>query len=415
MSEKETEVKKEMKVPPKEKPSKRTIVPVGPFHPIQEEPEFFQLVVEGEKVVDADVRISYNHRGIEKISESLTWDQVPYLVARVCGICSASHPFAYVNAVEDLLGIEAPPKAQYIRTIVAELERLHSHLLWFGLAGHFIGYNTVFMWAWRYREPILDLFEKITGNRNHYECYKPGGVRRDIPERHLGEVQRLLDELKPVLDMFINVVIDDPVLNTRLKGIGILTYEDARRYCVTGPTARASGVRQDARKNEPHGAYGWVEWDMVVLEDGDVFSKAAVRLLECVESVKIIRGCLSQMKPGDIEVEIRDFPPGEGIGLYEAPRGEVFHYVRSDGRNCPIRHKIRAPTYVNLPSFKAQVIGAELADAMLIVAAMDPCYSCTERMTVVERRSGQNSTLTQRQLVELSHKKTERIKRKLGR
>ena len=172
--------------------SHKVVVPIGPYHPLQEEPEFFKLYVEGEKVVDIDIVIGYMHRGIEKLSESKHFDQVPFLVERICGICSNSHPIAYVNAVEDLGKIEVPERALYIRTIIAELERLHSHLLWLGLAGHFIGYNTVWMWSWKYREPILDLFELITGNRQHYGMMKVGGVRRDIKEEDIPRIKSVL-------------------------------------------------------------------------------------------------------------------------------------------------------------------------------------------------------------------------------
>ena len=144
------------------------IIPIGPYHPLQEEPEFFQLHVEGERVIDLDINIGYNHRGIEKLAESKSWDQVIFLVERICGICSTSHPMASVNAMEDLGNIEVPERALYIRSIICELERIHSHLLWIGLAGQFLGYNTVWMWAWRYREPVLDIFERVTGNRQSY-------------------------------------------------------------------------------------------------------------------------------------------------------------------------------------------------------------------------------------------------------
>jgi NADH-quinone oxidoreductase subunit D len=390
---------------------KRTVVPVGPFHPILEEPVRFELHVEGERVVDADVRISHNHRGMEKLCEDLTYDQIPFLLARVCGICSASHPMAFCNALEDLCGIEPPPRAQYIRTLICELERLHSHLLWVGLAGHFIGYNTVFMWAWRYREPILDLFEKISGNRNHYENHRVGGVRRDLQDADLPEIRRLVDSLVPICEMLTKAVIDDPVIHARTKGVGVLKYEDAVAYGVAGPTARGSGVPQDIRKNEPYAAYGWLDWNMVVQPQGDVFAKAAVRLLENFESVKIIRQCLDRMEPGPICAEVREMPEGEGIGHAEAPRGETFHYVRSDGTNRPLRYKVRAPTYVNVPSFKANVVGAELADAMLIIAAMDPCYSCTQRMAVIRRDTRDRRVITHEELLKLSWEKTERIRR----
>jgi len=155
--------------------NKKVVVPIGPYHPLLEEPEYFELYCEGERVVDVKWQPGYNHRAIEKLSESKHWDQVTFLVERICGICSTSHPIAYCNAVEDLLGIDIPERAKYIRSIVGELERIHSHLLWVGLAGHFLGYNTVFMWAWKYREPVLDMFEIITGNRNHYAMIRIGG------------------------------------------------------------------------------------------------------------------------------------------------------------------------------------------------------------------------------------------------
>jgi len=394
---------------------KRTVVPVGPFHPIQEEPEFFQLTVEGERVVDADVRLSYNHRGIEKLCQDLTYDQIPFLLARICGICSASHPMAFCQALEDLCGVEVPMRGRYLRSIICELERIHSHLLWVGLAGHFIGYNTVFMWAWKYREPVLDLCEKFTGNRNHYENFKVGGCRRDLPQEAIPETRELVNSLVEPVTMLTNAVLDDPVLHWRLKGIGVLSEKDAKQWCVTGPTARGSGVKIDVRADEPYAAYDLVDWDVKCVSEGDVFAKAVVRLLETLESIEIIKKCLDQIEPGAIETEVREMPKGEGIGHAEAPRGETFHYVRSDGTNYPIRYKVRAPTYMNLPSFKSSMIGAELADAMLIVAAMDPCYSCTERVAVVEKRRGKKNVLTQDELLARCVSKTEKIMSELGR
>jgi len=346
---------------------------------------------------------------MEKRCETLTYDQIPLLLARICGICSASHPMACASALEDLCDCDVPPRAQLIRTIVCELERIHSHLLWVGLAGHFIGYNTVFMWAWRYREPVLDLCEKITGSRNHYENFKLGGCRRDIPAESIPEIHTMLDGVEKATTMLTNAVLDDPVLAVRLKGIGILTEEVGRSYCVTGPTARGSNIPIDVRADEPYAAYDWIDWDVVHQPECDVFAKAVVRLLETLEAVKIIRRCLDKMEPGEIDNEPRSIPEGEGIGRAEAPRGETFHYVRSDGTNSPIRYKARAPTFVNLPSFKPAVVGGELADAMLTVAAMDPCYSCTERMALVDRKRHLEGVLSQKDLMRFSHEKTARL------
>lgn len=391
----------------------RTILPIGPYHPLQEEPEFFILTLEGETVVDIDLRIGYNHRGIEKLSERKAYDQVTYVAERVCGICSTSHPFAYTQAVEDLLSVEAPPKAQYIRTIIAEGERIHSHLLWLGLAGHFLGYNTIFMWCWKLREEVLDVMEILSGNRNNYAMFKAGGVRRDIQAEDIPVVLNKINSIVPTLEKLEKAVGDDPVLHARTKGVGILSKEAAIDYCTVGPTARASGVARDVRKDSPYGAYDHIEWDMIVTQNGDVFDKVLIRIKEIFESIKIMRTCLLELPEGDIACLIKDIPPGEGIGHIEAPRGECFHYVRSDGTNRPVRHKIRAPTFMNLPTFKETVIGGAIPDAAIILAAIDPCYCCTERMAV-RNRKGQ-TLFTGEDLIKLSQKKTEQIKAKMGR
>jgi len=365
----------------------KPVLAVGPFHPLQEEMEFFQLTVDGEIVTDIDMRISYNHRGIEKISESLQFDQVPFLVSRVCGICSASHPLAYVQAVEELAGIKPPERALYVRTIVNELERIHSHILWFGLAGHFIGYDTVFMWAWKYREPVLDLLEEITGNRNNYGNVKVGGCREDVPNELKPKILKKMDELEKKMDMLIKAVLDDPVIHARVKGVGVLSKEDAIKYAVTGPTARASGIDIDVRRDEPYAMYADLDWNVITRPEGDVFAKVVVRLLEILESIKMVRQATKKFPDGPVAVEVKEIPAGEAVGRVEAPRGEDFHYVRSDGGNRPVRHKIRAPSYVNVPSFKASCIGGHVADVTITLAAVDPCYSCTERLAVVDRHN----------------------------
>jgi NADH-quinone oxidoreductase subunit D len=391
---------------------KLPILAAGPVHPLQEEMEFFQLYVDGETVVDIDVRLSYNHRGIEKISETLQFDQVPFLVSRICGICSASHPLAYVQAVEEIAGIVPPERALYVRTIINELERIHSHILWVGLAGHFIGYETVFMWAWKYREPVLDMLEKITGNRNNYGNVKIGGCREDLPEGIEKEINPILDNLEKKMDMLTKAILDDPILHARLKGVGVLKKEDAIQYAVTGPTARASGIPIDVRRDDPYAAYDLVDWNVCVQEEGDVFAKAVVRLLEIFESIKIVRHALAKLPKGPIALEVKEIPPGEAIGRAEAPRGETFHYVRSEGGNTPARHKARAPSYVNVPSFKVSCIGEKISDVLITLAAVDPCYSCTERMGVVDPHSKKVIYGFER-LLQLSREKTEKIRKEM--
>jgi len=366
--------------------SKPTLIPIGPYHPLQEEPELFKLYCDGEIVRDIKWETGYNHRGIEKLAESKTYDQVFFLVERICGICSTSHPFAFANAVEEIVNEEIPDRAKYIRTIIGELERIHSHLLWVGLAGHFLGYNTVFMWAWKYREPVLELFEMITGNRNSYAMFKIGGVRRDIEEHKIASIEKVLGELKRKTDLLTGAVMDDPVIHARTKGVGILTRQDVIDYAAVGPTARASGIPIDVRKDDPYAAYGLVNWKVITAEAGDVFAKAEVRLLEMYESISIIEQCLAalrKLKEGDIAARIKEIPEGMGTGRAEAPRGEVFHCVFSDGSNSPARHKIRAPSYVNIATFRKSCIGQSISDATISLAAVDPCYCCTERMAAV--------------------------------
>ena len=390
----------------------KNIIPVGPYHPLLEEAEYFTLQVDGETVVDIDLEIGWMHRGHEFISESKTFTQSLYLVERICGICSTSHPLAAVHAMEDVDNIEIPIRARYIRTLIGELERIHSHLLWLGLAGHFIGYDTLWMWAWKYREPVLQMFEIISGNRNHYGMMRVGGVAKDIDPSKVSSLLDIMDEIEKKIEMIAKAANDDPVLKSRLKGVGVLTKKDAIDFCAVGPTARASGVPIDVRKDEPTDAYDLVDFKIIVTENGDVFDKTVVRLLETFESIKICQQCLEKLKTinGGIINNVKEISPGEGIGRYEAPRGEVFHYVRTDGTNRPVRHKVRAPSYVNIPTFKASCKGIPVADALITLAAVDPCYCCTERSLKIRDK---NNEPYQLDLMKLSRKKTEELRRQM--
>ncbi len=388
----------------------KNVIPVGPYHPLLEEAEYFTLQVDGETVVDIDLEIGWMHRGHEFISESKTFTQSLYLVERICGICSTSHPLAAVHAMEDVDNIEIPLRARYIRTLVGELERIHSHLLWLGLAGHFIGYDTLWMWAWKYREPVLQMFEIISGNRNHYGMMRVGGVAKDVDPSKVSKLFEVMDEIEKKIEMIVKAATDDPVLKSRLKGVGVLTKKDAVDFCAVGPTARASGVSIDVRKDEPTDAYDLVDFKIIVTENGDVFDKTVVRLLETFESIKICKQCLEKLKSvnGGIRNNVKEISPGEGIGRYEAPRGEVFHYVRTDGTNRPVRHKVRAPSYVNIPTFKASCKGIPVADALITLAAVDPCYCCTERSLKIRDK---NNEPYQLDLLKLSREKTEQLRR----
>ncbi len=397
--------------------NKKFFIPIGPYHPLQEEPELFKLYCEGEIVKDIKWETGYNHRGIEKLAESKTYDQVFFLVERICGICSTSHPFAFANAVEEICRIEITDRTRYIRSIIGELERIHSHLLWLGLAGHFLGYNTVFMWAWKYREPILDLFEMITGNRNSYAMFKVGGVRRDIEESKIPVILKAMSDIKKKLTLLTGAVMDDPVIHARTKGVGVLTKQDVIDYGAVGPTARASGLAIDIRKDDPYAAYPLVNWKVITSNTGDVFAKTEVRLMEMFESVSIIEQCLEKIKKekeGDISIKVKEIPEGMGTGRAEAPRGEVFHCVFSDGSNSPVRHKIRAPSYVNIATFKKSCIGQSISDATITLAAVDPCYCCTERLAAAYDAGTGLKIHNARELIEMSVSKTTLLRKQQG-
>ncbi|HAX61295.1 MAG TPA: NADH:ubiquinone oxidoreductase, partial [Elusimicrobia bacterium] len=241
---------------------------------------------------------------------------------------------------------------------------------------------------------------------------KIGGVRRDIEKKDIPQIEKMCNDLIPAIDLFKGAVTDDPVIHARTKGVGILPKDVAIDYCVVGPTARASGIDIDIRRDDPYSAYNLVDWKVIVTKNGDVFDKVAVRILEMYESIKIIRGCLEGLKKepeGNFDLNVKEIPAGEGIGRHEAPRGEVYHYVRSDGTNRPVRHKIRAPSYVNVPSDQYAVKGYTVSDAALVLAAVDPCYCCTERVAVIDKEKNKK-IMNGFDLIKLSQEKTAKIK-----
>ena len=357
-------------------------IQIGPQHLALAEPERFKVHTEGEKVVGVEVAVGYNHRGIEKLAERKTYEQDILLVERICGICSMSHPVAFVQAVEDIAGVEAPERANYTRMIIAEMERIHSHMLWAGIAAEIIGIETLFMYIWKDREFVLDQLEIITGNRNHYAWNTVGGCRKDITAKHIPGLLTAAEVVERRTEYYIDAFLRNRTIKARLVGTGILTKEEAKTLCTVGPTARASAYAVDVRKDDPHLAYDKVEFEEIVLDEGDNMARAKVRLLEVLESVKIIKqaaNALKNLPEGDIAVPVPEIPPGESVGRYEAPRGEVFHYVKSNGTFYPERVKVRAPTYANIQAVPAMLMGDTLGDVPLTLASIDPCFCCTDR------------------------------------
>jgi membrane-bound hydrogenase subunit alpha len=363
-------------------------LPIGPQHPALKEPENFTITLDGERVVDVDIRIGYIHRGIEKLMESRTYTQNLYLIERICGICSYTHVFNFTQNVEEILGIKVPERAMYIRTLFLELERLHSHFLWLGVAGHEIGFDTLFMYTWQDREIVQDLLEMISGNRVNYAMNTIGGVRRDISEEHRKKVLDGIGYLEKRAGYYKEVAINEKTILARAENVGILKPKVALKLCAVGPTARASGIKMDIRRDDPHASYEEIPFDVITADTCDVLGRVVVRVLEIFESIKIIRYLMEHLPSGDIVVKVpRKIPEGESISHTEAPRGEDFHYLRSNGTEKPERYKVRTPTLANLPAVVEMLKGTYLADVPIVVAAIDPCMGCMDRILLLKQGS----------------------------
>ena len=366
--------------------SRNVTIPIGPQHPALKEPTSFSVTLSGEKILQVGVRLGYNHRGIEKACESRSFIQSLYLIERVCGICSHSHSSCFVQAVEEIAGLQLPPRAMYLRTIVAELERLHSHLLWLGVAGHEIGFDTLLMYTWRDREIVMDLLAAITGNRVNYGMNTFGGVRRDISHEQKADILKAMDTLEERTKYYISVATEETTLIQRLSGVGVLSHDDAIRLGAVGPTARASNVKRDIRKDDPYAAYDQVPFDVITNDCCDVYGRTLVRVGELMESYKLIRHLLNNLPDGPLAVKApRKIPTGEAVSRYEAPRGEDVHYVRANGSEKPDRVKVRAPTLANVQAVAHMLKDRYLADLPIVVAAIDPCFSCTDRLIDLTR------------------------------
>jgi formate hydrogenlyase subunit 5 len=353
---------------------------IGPQHPALLEPEKFSLKVDGEIVRQVEPRIGYVHRGIEKAAESRTYLQDVYLVERICGICNSCHAACFVETVEKILGTEVPPRGKYIRTIILELNRLHSHMLLLGHAGLEIGYETLFQYMWRDREPVMDLTELLSGNRVISSAMTVGGVRRDIKETDIPKIKTGMANLKKKMEFYKQLYDGEPTLKMRTQNVGTLTKEDALKLCVVGPVARGSDVSLDARKEEPYEAYGEIPFKLITYNSGDSWARLMVRLDEIVESINIIDYAVDNLPTGPFRVRVpRVVPAGEAVNRVEAPRGELFYYVKSNGTAYPDRVKVRTPTFSNIPAFIKIAEGGNIADVPASFVSLDPCFSCTDR------------------------------------
>ena len=398
-------------------------VQIGPTHPALKEPVMFTFELEGEVVREVDFAPGQTHRGIEWMGMRRNPVQIVHLTDRVCGICGIVHSLSFARAVEQIAEIEVPERADYIRTIMHEFERIQSHLLWAGVAAHELGFDSLLHLTWRVREQAMDVIENLTGNRVNYGMVQVGGVRRDIvPEQHK-IIEDCLSTYEGLLGKMLDLFLHDRTIAMRCRDTGVLSYDDALKLCTVGPTARASGVNVDLRQDYPYCAYGDLDVRAILPDQhlgetrGDVYDRIVVRLLEVGQSCDIVRQCLSGMPAGEITAEpkiakllaICKKARGEAIGRVEAPRGECFHYVRMNGNEAPEAWKIKASSYSNLMSWIPMLKGEQIADIPIIVASIDPCLSCTDRVAMI--RGGKRSLLTKEDLHRLSVEKTRRLQR----
>lgn len=397
-------------------------LPIGPIHPALKEPVMFEFEIDGERIIDVDVQLGHVHRAIEWTGMRRNPIQIIYLAERICGICSFVHPFAFVRAVENACEIEVPERADYLRVVHGELERICSHMLWAGVAAHEVGFDSVLFLTWEMREKVLDLTEYLTGNRVTKAILTIGGIRRDITKDHIPKIKETLDYLKNNFEKLRKIYLDDKTFKLRSQDCGILTYEDALKLCAVGPTTRASGVKKDVRVDQAYAAYSDLDIDYITPDvltgevNGDVYDRIIVRLLEVKQSIDLIEQAIDKMPAGDLVSEPKipkllnyiKKTAGEGIGRDEAPRGEVIHYVKFDGEHEePYTWKVRASTYNNILPWIPMLKGEQIADIPIVAASTDPCMSCTNRVAIVDKNK--KYELDKEQLHQLCVKKTRRL------
>lgn len=380
-------------------------VPLGPLHITADEPGHFRLFCDGDTIIDADYRLFYQHRGMEKLAENrMNYDQMGYLAERVCGICGYAHAIACIESAEKAINLEVPARAQAIRIICSEIERLHSHLLNIGLACEVTGNYNAFMHIFRIREYSMKLAELVTGGRKTYGNVVMGGLRRDMTGEEIKESLKILKIIETQADEVWDAVMDDQRQMKRWKGVGILDKQVARDFSTVGPNMRGSGIKRDTRYDHPYDFFKQIEFDVAVADGCDVFSREMVRYLELKTSVSIIRQCFELMPQTQIIVDPKFHvkPENYALAYVEAPRGENVHWIMQGSAQKVYRWRCRAATYNNWPSLRFQFRGNTIADAALIVCSLDPCYSCTERVTVVDVNSRKSKILTNKDLKNFS-------------
>ncbi|KFX06648.1 hydrogenase 3 large subunit [Pectobacterium betavasculorum] len=380
--------------------SEARIVPVGPLHITSDEPGHFRLFVDGERIVDADYRLFYVHRGMEKLAETrMGYNEVTFLSDRVCGICGFAHSVAYTSSVENALGIYVPPRAHAIRSILLEVERLHSHLLNIGLSSHFTGFDTGFMQFFRVREKSMALAELLTGARKTYGLNLIGGIRRDILKEQRQKGIKLVQEMRAEVTQLVDMLLNTPNMEQRTQGIGLLDRNIARDYSPVGPMIRGSGFARDMRFDHDYAGYSSLPKTLFTLDGCDVFSRVMVRVKETLESLSMVEFGLAHLPEGPLLTEGFTYQPYKfALGYTEAPRGEDVHWSMLGDNQKLFRWRCRAATYANWPVLRYMLRGNTVSDAPLIIGSLDPCYSCTDRVTLVDIKKRKSTTVPYKEI-----------------
>jgi hydrogenase-4 component G/formate hydrogenlyase subunit 5 len=373
------------------------IVPVGPLHITSDEPGHFRLFVDGEDIVDADYRMFYVHRGMEKLAESrMGYNEVGFLADRICGICGFTHSVGYSNSVENALQIEVPIRGKMIRTVLLEVERLHSHLLNIGLSSHFVGFDSGFMQFFRIREKTMELAEILTGARKTYGMNLIGGVRRDFLKEQRVKGVAIIREVRQSFTELVDMLLSTHNIDSRIAGVGVLAKDIARNYSPVGPVVRGSGFERDVRviHGQSLESYANVPITLQHLDSGDVQARVLIRVQETFDSLNIVEYGLDHLPEGPILTEDFEYIPNRfALGFTEAPRGENMHWSMTGDNQKLYRWRCRAATYANWPILRYMLRGNTVADAPLIIGSLDPCYSCTDRVTIVDTKKRRSQTI----------------------
>lgn len=363
-----------------------TEIPLGTVHPAALEPYRLRLFVEDEIVQEAEITIGVNHRGIERIMEGLPVEKANALTEKICGICSNSHIWNSCRTGEIGIGIEIPERAQYIRVLMGELERLHSHFLYLAHGCEVLSHETFSMRVFYLRETIMELLKMVGGNRVQYGCSVLGGIRPrcDLDDKRIARIKEGMDIVEEGLTDFVKRFTADNIVMSRISGIGVLPQKQALKLAVTGPSLRATGIAKDLRTEMPE--YEPFDFNVITQPDGDVKSNLMMRALESFESIKIIRQVIEGLPEGKVVNHDWEMVDTDIIDSYiEVPRGTLYHSYRLE--NGKVRHCIiRTPSMANIGAMQYSCIGDQITDAQLCIVQCDPCFTCTDRAIEIIRR-----------------------------